>query len=160
MVGASDIIHALHESRREALEAAFQTAMEFVAIRIERLDSRARQAHPDFLMTVEDYPSIVVEVKSREADDQFVTLNSATEVLGASELIGMRHLPCLTVCSPGVEPSVPGVIERCARLCVVDICDLAEALIRLLEGSLTRAGLYNWLTTPGVALIEDLPPPN
>jgi helicase len=159
LVGAAQIVHSLYESRREALEAAFQAAMEFVAVRIERLDSRGHQARPDFLITIEDYPSIVVEVKSKEADDQLISLNSATEVLAASELIGMRDRACLTLCSPGVEPSVPGVIERCARLCVVDVSDLVEAVLRLLEGSLTRAGFYNWLTTPGVALAEDLPHP-
>ncbi|MCW1994384.1 UNVERIFIED_ORG: helicase [Bradyrhizobium japonicum] len=160
LVGADAVVHSLYESRREPLEAAFEAAMEFIAVRVERLDNRRQPAYPDFLITVEDYPSIVVEVKSREADDQFVTLNSATEVLAASELIGMRDRPCLTLCSPGVEPSVPGIIERCARLCVVDVSDLVEAVLRLAEGSLTRAGFYNWLTTPGVALIEDLPHPN
>jgi hypothetical protein len=38
--------------------------------------------------------------------------------------------------------------------------NLVEAILRPIEGPLTRAGLYNWLTTPGVALVEDLPHPN
>ena len=51
------------------------------------------------------------------------------------------------------------VIESCGRLCVVDVSDLTEAILRVREGTLTREGLFNWLTTPGIALREDIPPP-
>src|SRR5690606_15393075 len=118
-------------------------------------DQANRQAHPDFLITIEDFPSIVVEIKSRMSDTAFVSLNDATEVLSASELIGLRANFCVTLCSPGVEPSVPGVIESCGRLCVVDVSDLTEAVLRVREGGLLRDGLFNWLTTPGIALRED-----
>jgi helicase len=154
------IISALYASKGTELEGAFAAAMASISIECEPLDRAGKQAHPDFLITIENYPSIVVEIKSKASDSDLVALNSATEVLAASELIGLKENFCLTVCSPGVEPSVPSLVESCRRLCVVSISDLAEAILRLKESSLTREGLYNWLTTPGIAAMEDLPHPN
>ena len=153
------MIAALYGTKGKELEAAFEAGMSLISIECERLDRPGRTGYPDFLITVEKFPSIVVEVKSRAGATDLVSLNSVTEVLSASELIGMRDKFCLTVCSPGIEPSVPGIIESCARLCVVDVCDLVESILRLREGSLTRDGFYNWLTAPGIALMEDLPHP-
>ena len=158
-VGAESAITGLYDARGDALEAVFEEAMSLVAVTTQRLDQHGVQAHPDFLITIEEFPSIVVEVKTKANDAALVPLNAATEVLTASELIGLNGNFCVTLCSPGVEPNVPGIIERCGRLCVVATSDLAEAILRLREGSLTREGLFNWLTTPGVALREDLPHP-
>jgi helicase len=154
------VISALYLNKGLELESAFEAAMSLISVECESLDRAGKQAHPDFLIKVEQYPSIVVEVKSRANDTDLVALNSATEVLAASELIGLKDNFCLTVCSPGIEPSVPSVIESCRRLCVIGISDLAEAILRLKEGTLTREGFYNWLTTPGVAVMEDLPHPS
>ncbi len=153
------LISSLYLSKGTDLERAFEAAMAAIAVECEILDRSGKQAHPDFLIKIEQYPSIVVEIKSRANDNDLVSLNSATEVLSASELIGLRDNFCLTVCSPGIEPSVPSVIESCRRLCVIGISDLSEAILRLKEGTLTRDGFYNWLTTPGVAVMEDLPHP-
>ncbi|MEY9470854.1 helicase [Bradyrhizobium yuanmingense] len=154
------IISALYVARGTQLEDAFAAAMVSISVECEPLDRVGKQAHPDFLIKIKQYQSIVVEVKSKANDTDLVALNSATEVLAASELIGLKDNFCVTVCSPGVEPSVPSLIESCRRLCVVNVSDLAEAFLRIKEGSLTREGLYNWLTTPGVAAKEDLPHPN
>jgi helicase len=158
-VNCEPIISALYLKKGTNLEEAFAAAMTLIAVECESLDRVGKQAHPDFLIKIEQYPSIVVEIKSKASDSDLVALNSATEVLAASELIGLKDNFCLTVCSPGVEPSVPSLVESCRRLCVVSISDLAEAVLRLKEGSLTREGFYNWLTTPGVAAMEDLPHP-
>ncbi|MCC8949206.1 DEAD/DEAH box helicase [Bradyrhizobium sp. Arg62] len=158
-VNCEPIISALYLKKGTELEVAFADAMNLVSIAYQPLDGAGKQAHPDFLITIDSYPSIVVEIKSKASDTDLVALNSATEVLAASELIGLRENFCLTVCSPGVEPSVPSLVESCRRLCVVNISDLSEAILRLKEGTLTREGFYNWLTTPGVAVMEDLPHP-
>jgi len=132
----------------------------FAAINFQKLDGPGRIGYPDYLVTIEGAPGIVFELKTRQSDTEFVSFNNATEVLGASELTGMRDNFCVTLCNPAFEPSVPSLIERCGRLCVVDACDLTEALLRVREGNLTRAELHNWLSTPGVALREDLPTPH
>lgn len=153
------VIDALYLSKGDAFESAFQAAVSFVAIQCERLDARNKQAYPDFLMTIENFPPIVFEIKSKMSETALVSLNDASEVLTASELIGMKENFCVTLCNPGVEPSVPSTIESCGRLCVVEVADFAEAVLRIREGGLTREEFYNWLTTPGIAVSEDLPPP-
>lgn len=158
-VGAIDIIGNLYDNRGDELEGAFSSAMEFIGFQVEALDLPGRQAYPDFRISLNDLPPIVVEVKSKVSDTDLVGLNSSTEVLAASELIGMAGNFCITLCNPGVQPNVPSLIERCGRLCVIEVSDLAEALLRLCEGRLSLDGFYNWLTTPGVALSEDLPSP-
>lgn len=156
-VGMIDFIGNLYDNRGDELERAFSKAMEFIGFQVEKLDLPGKQAHPDFRISLNDLPPIVVEVKSKISDTDLVGLNSSTEVLTASELIGMAGDFCITLCNPGVQPNVPSLIERCGRLCVLEVSDLAEALLRLREGRLSLDGFYNWLTTPGVALSEDLP---
>lgn len=157
LVNGTEVIEALYSARGDAFETAFSSLLTFLTIPHEQIDSPGRVAHPDFLVTIESFPSIVVELKTKASESDVVSFNAATEVLGASELLGLRDHPCLTVCNPAVEPSVPRLIEACGRLCVLEVCDLAEAALRVSEGVLSRDALYNWLTTPGIALREDLP---
>lgn len=154
-----DQIVALYEKRGTDLEQAFSNSLSGLGIPCQPLDQTGRQAFPDFLVSIEDFVPVVVEVKSKVSDGDTVPLNAATEVLAASELAGLRNNPCVTLCSPGVDPSVPTFIEAAQRLCVVDVSDFCEAILRLHEGTLTRSGFYNWLTTPGIALAEALPSP-
>lgn len=153
-------VSELYELKGDALELAFEKTLSALSISFQKLDEKGKQAHPDYLITIEDYPSIVVEIKSKQNPTDLVSLNIAMDVLGASELIGLKENFCVTLCSPGVEPSVPATIESCGRLSVLEITDFVEAMLRLKEGSLTRAGLQNWLTTPGIALAETLPHPD
>lgn len=155
--GCSEEITALYDVRGDQLETMFESALNLVSIPFERLDHGGVRGRPDYALKVEDFPAIVVEIKSRQSDSDTVSLNSATEVLSASELAGLGSSSCVTLCSPCVDPSVPRAIEAAKRLCVVDIADFCEAILRLREGTLTRSGFYNWLTTPGVALTEALP---
>ncbi|MBD9627552.1 DEAD/DEAH box helicase [Ensifer sp. ENS06] len=153
----AEMVHALYQLRGDDLEGAFERALSSLTIQWEKLDAPNRQAFPDYRIKVEDYEPLIVELKSKRSDNDLVSLNLAMEVLSASELAGYRDHFCITVCSPGVEPSVPATIEGCGRLCVLEISDLVEALLRLAEGRLTRGALQNWITTPGIALAEDLP---
>lgn len=156
-VGGEDVVNALYTSKGTDLENAFGEAMSWISVQCTKIDDRGQPARPDFVIGIENFSPIVVEIKSKQSDHDFVPLNSVTEVLSASELIGMRDNFCLTLCSAAVEPSVPSVIESCGRLSAVNIADFVEALLRTREGVLTREGLYNWLTTPGIALKEDIP---
>lgn len=157
LVNGTEIIEALYSARGDAFETAFSALLTFLTIPYEKIDGPGRIAYPDFLVIIENFPSIVVELKTKVSESDVVSFNAATEVLGASELLGLRDHPCLTVCNPAVEPSVPRFIEARERLCVLEVCDLAEAALRVSEGVLSRDALYNWLTTPGIALREDLP---
>ena len=158
-VAATEEVRALYQNRGTDLETAFEAALALVSIAFERLDTPGRRGYPDYLLSVEDFPPVVVEIKSRQSDSDLVTLNGATEVLAASEVAGFREAPCITLCSPGFDPSVPGSIEKCSRLTVLEVSSIVEAVLRLREGSLTREDFYNWLTVPGVVHLEDLPAP-
>lgn len=158
-LGIREEVQRLYDTRGNDFENAFEQILGAIGVQFENLDRPPRQARPDYLVTIENFPPLVFELKSRAADTDLVTLNGATEVLAASELHGLRDRFCVTLCNPGVDPSVPRLVEECGRLCVVDVCDLVEAVIRIREGSLTRDGLYNWLTAPGIALMDDLPHP-
>ena len=156
-VGGADALRAIYTVRGTGLEVALENVIRATGFRFDKLDTGRTQGRPDYELQVEGFDPIIVEVKSRESDSELIGLNGATEVLTASELLGCRDAFCVTICSPGVDPSVPTQIEACGRLCVVDVCDLAEAFVRLSEGTLTPAQFNDWLTRPGVALMEDLP---
>ncbi|MAP15253.1 MAG: DEAD/DEAH box helicase [Oceanibulbus sp.] len=158
--GCDGEVTDLYEKRGKQLEAAITAVMKDISVVCSVLDDGVNQAWPDLKIefTLNGLPTdVVAEVKSKEKETSLVPLNDATEVLSASELAGMPTHHCITVCSPGVEPSVPTSISGCRRLSVVEIVDLAEAYLRVKDGNLSIPDLYNWLTTPGIALTEDLP---
>jgi helicase len=150
------LVRRMYEARGHELERVLEEAFTAAGLRFSRLDDGGRPGSPDFLLEFEGLEPIVTEVKSKQNEEDFVGLNGATEVLAASELLGRRNSPCLTICSPAVDPSVAGLIENCERLCVVDLGELCDALIRVRQDRVSRADLHNWLTTPGIATVGDL----
>ncbi|MFM0437570.1 DEAD/DEAH box helicase [Paraburkholderia strydomiana] len=149
-------VDTYYTSRGTAFEDAFETAMQLLSIRFRRLDDKTVTGAPDYLLELTESPPLILELKSK-LNEKLVDYNSAVEVLAASEIHGYRGAFCVTLCHPGVDPSVPSVINACGRLSVVESHDLGEALLRICEGNLTQAQLWQWLATPGQAKADDLP---
>lgn len=145
-----------YSSRGVEYENAFEELLNVAKIDFIKLDDGKKAGAPDYLIKFINSPEIVVELKTKVGEN-LVDLNSATDVLRASELYGYGSSFCVTLCHPGVDPSVLPVIESCGRLAVVEAHDLGEALLRLLSGSLSQEQLWQWLNVPGLALTEDLP---
>jgi helicase len=152
----SQQVENYYSSRGTAFEAAFENALIFLKIGFRRLDDKTVTGAPDYLLELLGSPPLVVELKSK-TNEKLVDYNSAVEVLAASEVHGYKDTFCVTLCHPGVDPSVPSVINSCGRLSVVESHDLGEALLRLCEGNLTQDQLWQWLATPGQAKADDLP---
>lgn len=158
--GVKKIISDLYDMKGKMLEAAVINAFQDLGINCIVLDDGTKPAWPD--LKIEFAASgmasdIVAEVKSKERETALVALNDAIEVISAAAIAGLSGTPVTTICSPGADPSVPTAISGCHHLSVVEIVDLAEAYLRIKDGNLTIADLHNWLTTPGIALMEDLP---
>lgn len=153
---AESIIEDMYQKRGTDFERAFENALNFAAISFTPLDEKGKTGYPDYLVSIELFPELVFELKTKQKDEHVVSFNDAVEVLAASELIKRRDNFCVTLCNPAFEPSLPSLIEACGRLCVVDVCDFVEALLQIKEGLLTRNDFYDWITTPGVALKEDI----
>ena len=149
----SDSAH-LRRNRKD-FEQAFEDALTTVGIRFEKLDVGAVTGAPDYLVALTACPPLVVELKSRTAGS-LVSYNLAVEVLAASEMHGFKDVFCVTVCHPGVDPAVAPTIAGSGRLCVVESADLVDALLRLCQGHLAQAELWQWLASPGQALVSDL----
>lgn len=158
--GCDGQIADVYDKKGKELETAVSTLLQDITIVCSILDDGTKPGWPDLKIEFTGNglsTDVVAEVKSKEKETSLVPLNDATEVLAASELAGMPNHPCITICSPGVEPSVPTSISGCSRLSVVEIVDLAEAYLRVKDGNLTIDDLFNWMVTPGIALTEDLP---
>ena len=89
--------------------------------------------------------------------NMLVDYNGATEVLAGAEIHGHTDTFCVTVCHPGVDPSVPMAITGSGRMSVVETNDMGEGLLRLYQKSLSQEQLWQWLATPGQAISVDLP---
>lgn len=152
----SQHVNAYYSARGTAFETAFESVLSLLKIDFQRLDDKGITGAPDYLLRLSGSPDIIVELKSK-TNDKLVDYNSAVEVLAASEVHGYKGTFCVTLCHPGVDPSVPSVINSCGRLSVVESHDLGEALLRICEGNLTQDQLWQWLATPGQAKAEDLP---
>jgi helicase len=150
------LLQDFYKNRGSEFEQVFESILALLKISFKKLDDKTKTGAPDYLIELQDSPPIVFELKSKEGD-KLVSYNNAVEVLAASEVHGYKDAFCVTLCHPGVDPSVPLVIASCGRLSVVESNDLGEALLRICEGALTQPQLYSWLASPGQALTSDLP---
>jgi len=150
------IIKAFYESKGNDFEKVFEQIMEVFKIPFEKLDDKTKTGAPDYLVHLQDSTPLVIELKSKEGD-KLVDYNKAVEVLSASEIHRHKDKFCVTLCHPGVDPSVPMAIVECGRLSVVESTDLGEAFLRICEGTLSQKQLWQWLASPGQALSSDLP---
>lgn len=151
-----DLVQRFYQATGNAFESVFEEVLTFLQIDFQRLDDKTKTGAPDYLLKLANSMPLVVELKSRE-EGKLVDYNRAVEVLSASEVHGHKDAFCVTLCQPGVDPSVSSVIASCGRLSVVETADLGEALLRYCEGSLAGEQLYQWLATPGQALAADIP---
>lgn len=150
------LVRRFYETRGADFENTFEAILAALGVAYARLDDKTKRGAPDYRVDLAESPSLIIELKSREGD-RLVEYNGAVEVLAASEVHGHKSTFCVTLCHPGVDPSVPLTIAACGRLSVVETSDLGEALLRLCEGSLKQSQLYSWLASPGQALADDLP---
>jgi helicase len=152
----ADLVDRFYQATGNDFEHVFEEVLGYLKIQYKRLDEKTKTGAPDYVVQLPGSPPLVVELKSREAG-KLVDYNRAVEVLAASEVHGYKNAFCVTLCQPGVDPSVPSVIASCGRLSVIEAVDLGEALLRYCEGTLSGEQLYRWLATPGQALASDLP---
>lgn len=152
----ASLVEEYYSAKGDAFETAFENILNQLGVAFKRLDDKKKTGAPDYLLEFKDSSPIVVELKSKEGD-KLVDYNKAVEVLAASEIHGYKDAFCVTLCHPGVDPSVPQAIIPCGRLCVVESGDLGEALLRICEGALSEPQAWQWLCTPGQAVAEDLP---
>lgn len=152
----ADFIERFYQATGNDFEQVFEDLLAYLGVQFRRLDDKTKTGAPDYLVQLPSSPPLVIELKSREAG-KLVDYNRAVEVLAASEVHGYRDAFCVTLCQPGVDPSVPTVISSCGRLSVIEAVDLGEALLRYCEGTLSGEQFYRWLATPGQALAADLP---
>jgi len=145
-----------YAARGTEYEQAFEELLNLAEISFTKLDDGKKTGAPDYILNLSNSPEIIVELKTKQGEN-LVDLNGATDVLRASELYGYSSNFCVTLCHPGVDPSVLPVIETCGRLSVVEGHDLGEAFLRLLSGTITQEQLWQWLSIPGAASAEDLP---
>jgi helicase len=150
------LIDEYYSSRRDDFETIFERILAHIGVAFDRLDDRSQIGAPDYLLQLENSPPLIFELKSRVGNN-LVDYNRATEVLAAAEIHGHKETFCVTLCHPGVDPSVPMNITGSGRLCVVESNDLGEGLLRLCQGRLSQEQLWQWLATPGQALSVDLP---
>jgi len=151
-----DLFKVFYDTVGIDFEKAFESILAVLKIKYKRLDDKTKTGAPDYLVQLQDSPPLIIELKSKEGD-KLVDYNKAVEVLAASEVHGHKDTFCVTLCHPGIDPSVPLVVAACGRLSVVESTDLGEALLRVCEGSLSQKQLWQWLATPGQALAADLP---
>jgi helicase len=151
-----ELVRRFYSATGDDFEKAFEEVLTTLKVAFERLDDKTKTGAPDYLVRLAGVPSIVMELKTKQGE-KLVDYNKAVEVLAASEIHGLREHFCVTLCHPGVDPSVPLVIASCGRLSVVESVDLGEALLRRCEGGLSDAQLFQWLASPGQALASDLP---
>lgn len=152
----ADFVERFYQATGNDFERVFEDVLSYLKLDCKRLDEKTKTGAPDYLVQLPNSPPLVIELKSRETG-KLVDYNRAVEVLAASEVHGYKDAFCVTLCQPGVDPSVPAVIASCGRLSVIETVDLGEALLRYCEGTLSGEQLYRWLATPGQALAVDLP---
>lgn len=150
------LVDEFYSSRGDKFETVFEKVLAHLGVAFSRLDDGSKIGAPDYLIQLKNSPPLIFELKSREGNN-LVNYNGATEVLAAAEIHAHKKTFCVTLCQPGVDPSVPMAITGSGRLSVVETNDLGEGLLRLCQKRLNQEQLWQWLATPGQALGVDLP---
>jgi helicase len=149
------LLEHFYESRGIPFENAFENLLARASIGFSKFDDGTRPGAFDYIVIIPNRPEFIVECKTKEGNT-FVDLNSARVVLSSSEQYGFGGHFCVTLCQPGIDPNVPEALQACSRLSVVETQDIAEALIRLIRGTMEPHGFHDWLNQPGQAKAETL----
>ena len=78
LLDGGDLVRRIYSARGHALEAVLEEAFNKANAPLVKLDTGGAPGRPDYLIQLENFPSIVAEVKSREADDQYIIFNATT----------------------------------------------------------------------------------
>lgn len=147
------LLGAYYNSRDRQFEHALEELLRRAGVGFTRFDDGRRQAAFDYLLHAEGRRDLPLECKAKQGNG-LVALNEATDVLRATELHGHAGANCVTLCQPGVDPNVPAALLGCARLCIVEAHDMADALVQVALSLASPQDLLDWLSQPGQAKPE------
>lgn len=150
-----DVLLRFYRSLETEFEDVLGEIFECFSIEIEGRDDNTKTSFPDFVVTPVAPQTLSIECKSKTVGEA-VTFNDATDVIRKAGVNGFGSTFKVTVCQPYISPDVPRKLTNCPDLCVVNVEDLAEAFVRLKQGSLSMQAFSDWLGRPGQALREHL----
>lgn len=126
-----------------------------MALSYTLFDDRSRRGAFDYLIHIEDRPDFAIECKTLQGNS-LVDLNSACEVLSATEIHGHADKFCVTLCNPDVNPDVLPDLAAASRLGIVETHEIAVALARVIGGKLSAQSFHDWSTQPGLIKADNL----
>lgn len=151
----SHIVEATKEARGNAFEKQVEHLFDAVGITYERLDDGQTAGAPDYLVGPNHKIQILLELKSSEGKGG-VGLNDATDVVKAAAIVGMDHLPKVTLSNPGFDPNVAGQARNVKDLALVEACQFARALSLIANGEVDKDRFLDWLAQPGTLSVTGL----
>jgi len=149
-----DLIEFSYDSLGHEYEDIIQSILESFGWDVKKLDVGKRQGVPDFII-YHDNRSILVECKTKKSNDATIDKEDAFEVLTKGVDINADHR--VTIGKPDFDTFSKSKAAGSKMITLIPHYALIEAFLRWREGKLAADDVFEWLITPGVALLDLLP---
>lgn len=153
---ARPIFEKTIDSRGKDFEVQIENLLDLVGLSYTRLDDGRTPGAADLHIGLNHAAQVVVELKSSEKS---VSLNSATDVIKGAAIVGLDHLPKLTIANPGFEPNVSWQARNIRDLALVEACDFCYGLALLSSNKIDKDSFLDWVSQPGILSAKSLPLP-
>jgi helicase len=135
-------------------EDIIKSLLEKFGWNVRKLDTNKRQGVPDIV--IEDGSrSILVECKTKQNNEAIINKEDAFAILTKGQDIDADHL--VTVGKPDFDTFSQSKAAGSKTVTLVSHYALVEAFIRWRKQRVTSEQVFEWLITPGVAIIDRLP---
>jgi Holliday junction resolvase len=148
-----DLIALSYEAIGHDYEDVIEQIVRQIGWKIKKLDSAKRQGVPDFEI-IEGGKSILVECKTKKRDDAAIDKDDAFDVLTKGVDFDADHY--ITIGKPDFDFFSKSKAAGSTKITLVANYSFIAAFLRWKEGKLKAIDFFSWLTTPGVASIENL----
>lgn len=148
-----DLILQSYDAQGKEYEDIIESMIIKLGWKIKKLDSNKRQGVPDFQIE-KGKKSILVECKTKNKQDAVISRIDALEVLTKGANIKADH--CITIGKPDFESFAKTTAEGSSKITLIPHYSFIEGYIRWKDGKMTSDELFSWLTTPGVASVENM----
>ena len=155
-LGAESLVERCYTENGTAYENAVQELLAYTkAFKITVIDDGRRQNVPDFLLQL-DGVEAVIECKTATKNPALINKEDAWAVIQKAADYDHK-IRRITLGKPAFDETSKKKAAAATDLTLVENGVFVEAVLRLLQKTLTPEEFMNWITMPGVSELERLP---
>jgi helicase len=155
-LGAESLVERCYTENGTAYEDAVHKLLAYTkAFKITVIDDGKRQNVPDFLVQLENTEA-VIECKTATKNPALINKEDAWAVIQKAADYDQK-IRRITLGKPAFDETSKKKAAAAANLTLIENGVFVEAVLRILQETLSPEEFMNWITMPGVSELERLP---